>query len=146
MMKRLRYSIEINAPQEDVWHTLWDDHSFRDWANLIDEGTYLVGELDEGSHVQWISASSGYGVTSLVEKLIPNEIVVFRHLADTMENGFLERENEWTGGREIYSLQAIKTGTQLTVELDAPPEQVETFERILPKVLARVKVLAEDNR
>lgn len=145
-MKRLRFSIEINVPREKVWNTLWDDHSFRDWANLIDEGTYMVGELDEGRQVQWISASSGYGVTSLVEKLIPNEIVVFRHLADTMENGFLERENEWSGGQEIYSLQANKTGTTLIVELDAPPEQVETFQEILPKVLARVKVLAEANR
>lgn len=145
-MKRLRFSIEINASRERIWHTLWDDASFRDWANLIDEGTYMVGELDEGNQVQWISASSGYGVTSRVEKLIPNEYVVFRHLADTMENGFVERENEWSGGQEIYSLLANKTGTTLTVEMDAPPEQVETFERILPNVLARVKALAEDNR
>jgi hypothetical protein len=145
-MKRLRFSIEIDAPRDHVWHTLWDDGSFRDWANLIDEGTYMVGELDEGSQVQWISASSGYGVTSMVEKLISNECVVFRHLADTKEDGLLERENEWTGGREIYSLQANKTGTTLTVELDTPPDQEETFEEILPNALARVKALAEDYR
>lgn len=142
-MKRLRFSIEISAPQKTVWHALWDDRSFRDWANLIDEGTYLVGELKEGNKVQWISASSGYGVTSLVEKLITNERVVFRHMADTKEDGQHERDNEWTGGREIYLLQAANNGTRLTVELDAPPGQVKTFEEILPKALARIKELSE---
>ncbi len=44
-MKQIQFSIEINASKEKVWATLWDDKSFRDWANIIDEGTYMKGVL-----------------------------------------------------------------------------------------------------
>jgi len=143
-MQKLKFSIEIQAPKEKVWHTLWEDTTFRDWANIIDAGTYMVGEMKEGAEVQFISGSSGYGVTSLIEKLVPNEFVLLSHRADTKESGKEEREREWTGGQESYSLTERDGATLLTVELDTPPEQVETFEERLPKALARVKELAEN--
>jgi hypothetical protein len=103
-MQQQEFSIDIKAPREKVWNVLWDDATFRDWANIIDEGTYMVGELKEGHEVQFISSVGGYGVTSLVEKLIPSEYVLLRHSADTKEVGAQEREKEWTGGTESYSL------------------------------------------
>ena len=42
-MKELQFSIEIKAPIERVWATLWEDATFRDWASIIDEGTYIKG-------------------------------------------------------------------------------------------------------
>src|SRR5256712_7213366 len=103
-MQKQRFSIEIKAPRERVWNTLWEDKTLRDWANIIDEGTYMVGELKEGNEVQFISSVSGYGVTSLVEKLTLNEFASFRQIADTKDRGEREREKEWTGGTESYSL------------------------------------------
>ena len=50
-MKKLQFSIEINASKESVWATLWEDASFRVWANLIDEGTYMKGEMKEGNEL-----------------------------------------------------------------------------------------------
>lgn len=142
-MQKLQFSIEIQASKEKVWDTLWDDKTFRDWSNIIDEGTYMVGEMKEGATVQFISGNSGYGVTSLVEKCIPNEFVLLRHMGDTKEGGTREREQEWTGGQESYSLTERDGDTTVVVELDAPPEQRETFKERLPKALARVKELAE---
>jgi len=86
-MKELEYQIVINKPKEVVWDTLWDDQSFRDWANNIDEGTYLLGDLVEGNEIQFISSVNGYGVTSLVSKLIPNEYILFKHASDTQNKG-----------------------------------------------------------
>ncbi len=143
-MQKLQFSIEIKTSKEKVWNTLWEDKTLRDWANIIDEGLYMAGVMKEGAEVQFISSIGGYGVTSLVEKLIPNEFVLFRHMADTKESGKEEREKEWTGGQESYSLTERDGATTLTVELDAPPEQVETFEERLPKALKRVKELAEN--
>lgn len=40
----------------------------------------------------------------MIEKLNPNEFVLFRHGADTKESGQQEREKEWKGGTESYSL------------------------------------------
>jgi len=139
-MQKLQFSIEIQAPKERVWNTLWEDKTFRDWANSIDEGMYLVGELNEGNEVQF-SSVNGYGVTSLIEKLIPNEFVSFKHQMD-IKNGE-EREKEWTGGTESYSLTENNGITTLTVKLDVPLEQVETFKVRFPKALQRVKILAE---
>ena len=61
----MQFTIEIKAPKEIVWNTLWDDKTFRDWANNIDEGMYMTGGLKEGNEVQFISPS-GNGVISKV--------------------------------------------------------------------------------
>jgi len=142
-MRKLHFTIAIQASKERVWNTLWEDKTFRDWASNIDEGTYMEGVMIEGNEVQFISFVNGYGVTSLVEKLIPNEFVLFRQMADTKDSGERERENEWTGGTESYSLAEKDAITTLTVDMDVPPGQEENFKNSLPKALERVKILAE---
>jgi uncharacterized protein YndB with AHSA1/START domain len=141
--KKLKFSIEIKGPREKVWNTLWEDKTFRDWANIIDEGQYMVGEIKEGNEVQFISSVNGYGVTSLVEKLVPNEFVLFRQMADTKDGGGKEREKEWTGGMESYSLTEEDGVTTLAGEIDVPRGLEEIFKVRYPKALERVKFLAE---
>jgi len=142
-MKELQFSIEINASKERVWATLWEYVSFRDWANIIDEGTYMKGEMKEGNEIQFISSANGYGVTSLIEKLTPNEFVLFRHSANTKENGQKEREKEWTGGKKSYSLSEKNEVTTLLVKTDVPEELEETFQVRIPKAQERIKTLAK---
>ena len=145
-MKEMKFTVEINASRDKVWDTLWQDKTFRQWANLIDPGTYMLGELKEGNKVQFISSSSGYGVTSLVEKMTPSEFLLLRHHADTQEDGKREREDEWTGGGESYSLTEKDSLTTLTVVFDVPSELEEEFNISYPKALEQVKVLAEGKK
>ena len=142
-MQKQQFSIEIQAPCEKVWNTLFDDKSFRDWGSIIDEGQYMVVEMKEGSEVQFISSSSGYGVTSSVEKLVPHQFVSFRQLADTKDNGKGQREKEWSGGAESYTLVENNNITTLRVNIDVPPGLEETFQVRFPKALERIKFLAE---
>ena len=142
-MKKMQFSIEINATKQRVWDTLWQDETFREWASIIDPQTYMVGDLKEGHEIQFISSASGYGLTSLVEKLVAGEFLLLRHRADTQEDGKREREKEWTGGEEIYSLEKKDGTTTLTVAFDVPPELEAEFKVTYPKALERVKVLAE---
>lgn len=142
-MEELRFSIEIKATKERVWATLWQDETFRQWASVIDPGTYMVGDLKEGNEVQFISSENGYGVTSLVAKLVAGEFLLLRHRADTKESGKREREKEWTGGEETFSLAEKDRTTTLTVAFDVPPELEELFKVNYPKALERVKALAE---
>lgn len=144
-MKELKFKIEIHVTKARVWSTLWQDETFREWASVIDPGTYMVGELKEGNEVQYISAENGYGVTSLVEKLVPGEFLLLKHLADTQEVGKREREKEWTGGGESYSLSEKDGTTALTVAFDVPEELEEYFKLNFPKAIERVKELAERN-
>jgi len=142
-MKKMQFSIEIHSTKVRVWDTLWQDETFRQWASIIDPETYMVGDLKEGSEIQFISSSSGYGVTSLVEKLIVNEFLLLRHSVDTQNDGKQEREEQWTGGQESYSLVEKNGITTLTVAFDVPPELEEEFKVSYPKALEIVKVLAE---
>lgn len=141
-MKELQFSIEIKAAKEKVWATLWEDTSFRDWASIIDEGTYMQGAMEEGKEIQFLSSVNGYGVTSLVEKLDPNAFILFRHSADTQASGQQEREKEWTGGTESYALTEQEGVTTLTVKTEVPEELEELFSVRLPKALERIKQLA----
>jgi uncharacterized protein YndB with AHSA1/START domain len=141
-MEKLQFSIEINATKEKVWDTLWQDETLRQWADIIDPGTHMVGNLKEGNEIQFISGN-GYGVTSLVEKLTPYEFLLLRHSADTKDNGKREREKQWTGGKESYSLTEKNGTTTLTFTSDVPPELEEYFKVNYPKALERVKVSAE---
>jgi hypothetical protein len=143
-MKELQFSIEIKAAKERVWATLWEDASFRDWASIIDEGTYMKGAMEEGQEIQFLSSVNGYGVTSLIEKLDPNAFVLFRHSADTQASGQQEREKEWTGGTESYSLVENDGVTTLLVKTEVPPELEELFIVRLPRALERIKTLAEE--
>lgn len=139
----MQFVVKIHAAKEAVWDTLWQDKTFRDWASVIDPETYMVGDLKEGNEIQFISAENGYGVTSLVEKLTPGDFLLLRHQADTQEAGKREREKEWTGGAESYSLSEKDGNTTVTVTFDVPLEMEEYFKVAYPKALERVKILAE---
>lgn len=143
-MKETRFTIGIHASRERVWATLWEDRTFRDWANLIDEGTFMTGAMEEGGEIRFISSVNGYGVTSRIERLRLNEFVSFRHSADTMDGGRQEREKEWTGGTESYSLDEREGVTTLTVVVEIPQEMEEIFHIRLPLALERIRDLSEN--
>lgn len=144
-MNEMKFTIEIHAPKEKVWETLWQDGSFREWAGLIDPGTYMKGELVEGGQVEFISAENGYGVTSLVAELTPNEHLLLKHQADTKESGSEMREEQWTGGNETYQLAEKDGTTTLTAVFDVPTELEEYFNDAYPKAFAKVKELTENH-
>ena len=139
----MKFTIEIHATRVRVWDTLWQDETFRQWASIIDPGTYMEGVLREGNEIQFISSENGYGVTSLVEKLVIDEFLLLRHSADTKEAGKLEREKQWTGGTETYSLTEKAGVTTLSVTFDVPSELEEYFKSNYPKALEKVKILSE---
>ncbi|MBE0601310.1 MAG: SRPBCC domain-containing protein [Firmicutes bacterium] len=142
-MKPLTFSLSIQAAAHRVWQTLWEDASFRNWSSLIDEGTYMQGDLRQGQEVQFLSSVNGYGVTALVEALVPDAFVQFRYQADTQGGGQQTRENQWTGGTEQYILQEQKSGILLTLKMDVPPDLIQTMQSRVPKALDRIKALAE---
>jgi len=142
-MVKTQFIIYINTTKDKVWKALWNDDLFCDWASIIDEGTYKIGEIKEGQTIQFISSVNGYGVTSLVEKLILYEFILFKHNVDTFKKGKQVRDKEWTGGKESYLLNEQNGVTTLVVEMDLPKNQIETFKIRVPKALERIKNLAE---
>lgn len=145
-MKEMQFVVDIRATKDKVWDTLWRDETLRQWAGIIDPGTYMTGVPQEGNEVQFISSENGYGVTSLVEKLVPGEFLLLKHSADTQDTGIREREKEWTGGEESYVLTEKDGVTTLTITLGVPLELEEYFTVNYPKALERIKELAESRK
>lgn len=141
-MQSLTFQVQIKASAKTVWRVLWEDTTLRDWAGIVDPGTYMVGELVEGKTVQFNSAE-GYGVTSLVAKVIPNEFVLFKHKADTKDSGQVLRDAQWTGGEESYTLTEEAGVTTVSLKFDVPEELVQVMNEVYPRALVRIKELAE---
>lgn len=144
-MKTLHFSVTINAPAEKVWKILWDDETYRKWTSAFSEGSYALSSWKEGSRVHFLSPS-GDGMYSEIEKLVPNELMLFSHLG-MMKGGKEQPETEeskqWAGSKEIYSLKSNGSTTELAVSVDITDDHVKTFEGMFPKALALVKSLSE---
>jgi ligand-binding SRPBCC domain-containing protein len=50
-MKTLNFSININAPKENVWHKMLNPESFRVWTAEFCEGSYFEGSWIKGEKI-----------------------------------------------------------------------------------------------
>jgi len=144
-MKKVNFSIHIDAPKEKVWNVLWDDVTYRKWVSAFSEGSYAVSDWREGSKILFTS-TEGEGMFSMIAKKIPNEYMSFKHLGE-MKGGEEQPESEvskqWSGAMENYTLREKDGGTELMVKMDVTDEHEQYFRDTFPKALEIVKSLAE---
>ena len=144
-MKKLSFTIQINAPREKVWKVLWDDASYRKWTAVFSEGSHAVTDWQEGSKVLFLSPS-GEGMFSRIAKSVPNQLMSFEHLGmvkDGVEQPETEETKGWAGAMENYTLEEKDGGTALTVTMDMMEGHENYFNEHFPKALEIVKSLAE---
>lgn len=140
-MKALHFSTSINAPKEKVWDALWQDENYRRWTAIFYEGSYAESDWNEGSKILFLGPN-GDGMSSMIEKKIPNKQMTFKHLGE-LKNG-IEESKDWVDARESYFLNEKDGGTELKVELDAVGEFEQYFRDTFPKALEAVKQIAEN--
>jgi len=144
-MEKINFSIKINAPKDKVWKSLWEDANYRKWTSVFSAGSYAVSDWKEGSKIQFLSPE-GNGMYSQIEKMVPNEVMSFKHIG-VMKGGaeqpLDEETKKWSGSVERYTLKGDGGGTLLTVELDMVEEHKAYFQEVFPKALAIVKEIAE---
>jgi uncharacterized protein YndB with AHSA1/START domain len=144
-MEKVRFTTIINAPREKVWSVLWTDESYRAWTSVFSEGSQAETDWKKGSKVLFTDGK-GSGMVSRIDDLVPNEFMSFQHLGelkDGVEDTTSERVQQWAGGRENYTLNAVGDNTELIVELDLLDEFKDYFMGTFPKALAKVKELSE---
>ena len=71
-MKKLQFTIEINAPAIKVWDALWLDENYRKWAAVFQPGSHFMSDLREGGEIQFLNPD-GNGMYGVVEKNVRNE-------------------------------------------------------------------------
>lgn len=77
-MKKLEFSININAPKEKVWEALWKDENYRKWTAVFSEGSYAESDFEKGSEFRFLNPEKD-GVWGEITEMIPNEKVYFTH-------------------------------------------------------------------
>ncbi len=146
-MEKLHFSIDINAPKEKVWKTLWEDATYRNWTSVFSEGSHAETDWKEGSKVLFLD-EKGSGMVSKIETIRPNEFISFQHLGEVknrVEDTKSDKVKGWAGAHENYTLKEVNGKTELLVDMDMTEEYKDMFMQMFPKALQQVKTLSENN-
>lgn len=147
-METLEFKIRIKAPAETIWSVLWDDETYRKWAGVFYEGSYAVSDWEEGGKIHFLGPNGG-GMSSEIEKKIPNEYIAFKHLGEIKDFKELpahEETEKWCGAMETYRLTPDDEFTDLVVEVDILEKHIDYFKETFPKGLEIVKELSEERK
>ena len=141
-MQTKTFTISINAPKEKVWQALWNDDHYKQWTSVFSEDSYAVTDWQQGSKIQFLTPA-GHGMYSIIERMVPNEVMSFRHQGE-IKDGVEQPVNEtWAGATETYTLAQQGTATQLTATMDMQEADAPYFEDVFPKALKKVAQIAE---
>ena len=146
-MEKQKFKIEIDAPREKVWKTLWGNDSYPAWTSAFSEGSHVETDWKKGSKALFLDGKNE-GMVSTIAENKPNEFMSIKHLGmikNGVEDMTSEKTKEWAGSLENYSLRTVKGKTELTVDMDVTDEYKDYFQKTWPKALDKLKELAEKN-
>jgi hypothetical protein len=147
-MEKLHFKTSISAPREKVWEVLWGDLTYPMWTSVFAEGSNVETDWKEGGKVLFVDGK-GQGMVSTIAKKTPNEFMSFKHLG-TISNGVedinSEKNKEWAGSLENYTLQTVNGKTELSIDIDVTEQFKDYFIKTWPTALEKVKELAEKNK
>ena len=140
-MKKLSFSININAPKEKVWEALWKDENYRKWCATFMEGTYYESDLKEGSEIRFLSPEKD-GMWGKVAKMIPNEKMYFLHKGEVHKG---ENQPAIFGDEAIENYDLVEENgiTKLSATVNTTEDYIPYFTKVFPEALKVVKQTAE---
>lgn len=146
-MQNLLFKISINAPAEKVWKSLWELENYTKWTSVFCQGSYYkTDSFEQGNKIHLIAPNGG-GMYSILEKIVKNELLVFKHLGELEnfeEQPIDEKIQGWTNALESYQLKPLGNETELTVQVETVEEYVVHMNRTFPLALQELKKIAEN--
>jgi uncharacterized protein YndB with AHSA1/START domain len=144
-MKKLTFSIDINAPKEKVWYSLWDEENYENWTSVFCEGSSTISDWNEGSKIYFL-APNGDGMNSKVTLHKPFETMLLCHygeIKDFKELPTTDETQAWSGSEERYDLTENNDVTTVKVTVDVVEKYLDYFNDVFPQGLEKLKVIAE---
>lgn len=148
-MKRLQFSVTINASPEIVYDQLTDPKAFAQWSVVFDPNSHLEGSWEKGSLVRLLTynqAGDLCGLLSNVRENIPNRKIHLDHMG-VLEKGveiFQGPEVEQLkGASEIYHIIPQGKQTRLAIESDAIMDLESYLIETWPLALEKLKEQCE---
>lgn len=145
-MKKLHFSIHINASKEKVWYSLWDDENYKNWTTAFCDGSYAVSSWEEGNKIHFLSSSGG-GMYSKISEKKPFESMIFEHIGNIenlIEIPLNDETKKWSGCEERYTLTEENGITSLTISVDSLKQYFDFFQNSFPIALENIKIIAEN--
>ena len=103
-MKKLHFSIVINAPKEKVWHAMLDDKQYREWTKAFNPGdkpgafSYYRGDWSKGSKMLFLGpdpeTGQEGGMVSRIAENKPYEYISIEHIG-IVQNGIEDTTSVW---------------------------------------------------
>ncbi len=75
-MKKLKYSIKINANKAHVWNILLEPGKYEQWVKAFSEGSRFEGRWKQGATVRFVDPNMG-GLKAILEIFDPPFIEMF---------------------------------------------------------------------
>ena len=148
-MEKLRYSVAINAPVQDVWTTMLNDATYREWTSVFNSDSYYEGDWSQGSEIRFLGPDgdgSLAGMIATVEENRPNELISLRYIGQVVngeDDTTSEAAQAFMGAHEKYAFTAAGGVTTVDVELDSEDEFVAMFDEAWPLALEKLKDIVE---
>ncbi len=147
-MKKLNFSIVINAPKEKVWHSMLDDKTYRIWTEPFSPGSYYKGDWNKGSKILFLGPSEKgeMGMVSRIKENKLHEFISIEHLGmvqDGKEDTTSDAVKSWAGAFENYTFKEKNNKTEVAVDIDVNDEYKDMFNDMWPKALQKLKEIAE---
>lgn len=152
VIDKLHFEIFIDAPVQDVFRTMLDDKTYREWTSVFHPGSFYRGNWAEGERILFLGPDqkgNEGGMVSKVVRFIPNEQVSLQHYG-LYENGKEITEGPevslWAGSKEEYFFGRKEGGTKLKVVTDTNREYKAYFMEVWPKALGKLKEICETDK
>lgn len=145
-MKKLTFSISINAPKKKVWDTMLHPVTYREWANAAWPGSYYEGEWKQGENIKFISPGNGGTLVNVTEQRL-FEYSFGKHIAilypDLTEDRTSDMAKGWIGSTEAYTFTENNGSTTLDIEIHTYPAWESMLESGWPVALEKLKEICE---
>ncbi|TFB99556.1 hypothetical protein E3O42_13455 [Cryobacterium adonitolivorans] len=148
-METLHFSTQINAAAENVWETMLDDATYREWTSVFNPGSYFLGSWLPGSEIRFVGNDENGelgGMVGVIAEHRPHEFVSIEYrgqIVNGIEDTTSDEAKRLIGTHENYTFTENDGVTTLTVDVDVDDEWVGMFAEQWPLGLAKLTKLAE---
>lgn len=148
-MKRLQYSININASADKTEEIMLGATTYKQWTAAFNPTSDFKGGWNKGDKICFIGTDANgkqEGMVAEIAEHIPNKFVSIRHYglySDGVEITKGPEVEKWAGGLENYTFEENNGNTRLTVDVDVTEDHIDYFNKTYPKALELLKDLCE---
>lgn len=148
-MERLQFKIQIHAPVEKVFQTMFGVDTYKQWTSEFSPTSDFEGRWEQDSKIMFTAINKEgkrEGLLGTVMDFVPNSFVSVRYY------GFLDGDDEITEGEAVqgyigayenYSFNAEGGRTSVMVDVDVEAAFKSYMLETYPKALERLKKITE---